>query len=49
MPEEPAAAAPAAGDGGGDAGPGLDPRVPAHLWERSQKGKATWFAKQAGG
>lgn len=50
MPEEPAAAAPAA-DGGDSAaaGSGLDPRVPAHLWERSQKGKATWYAKQAGG
>ena len=50
MPEEPAAAAPAA-DGGDSAAAasGLDPRVPAHLWERSQKGKATWYAKQAGG
>ena len=49
MPEEPAAAAgaPAGGDGGGGA-TGLDPRVPAHLWDRSRKGKETWLAKQAG-
>jgi hypothetical protein len=44
MPAEaaPAAAAPAA-DG---SGAGLDPRVPAHLWERSRLGRETWLAKQ---
>jgi hypothetical protein len=44
MPTEaaPAAAAPAA-DG---AGAGLDPRVPAHLWERSRLGREKWLAKQ---
>ena len=44
MPAEaaPAAAAPS-GDGGGV---GLDPRVPAHLWERSRLGREKWLAKQ---
>ena len=44
MPAEaaPAAAAPS-GDGGGS---GLDPRVPAHLWERSRLGREKWLAKQ---
>jgi len=39
---EPAAAAPA-GDG---SGPALDPRVPAHLWERSRLGRERWNAKK---
>lgn len=38
----PAAAAPA-GDG---AASGLDPRVPAHLWERSRLGRERWTTKQ---
>jgi hypothetical protein len=37
----PAAAAPADG-----AASGLDPRVPAHLWERSRVGRERWLAKQ---
>ncbi len=44
MPAEaaPAAAAPST-DG---AASGLDPRVPAHLWERSRVGRERWMAKQ---
>lgn len=44
MPAEaaPAAAAPSA-DG---AASGLDPRVPAMLWERSRLGRERWMAKQ---
>lgn len=44
MPAEaaPVEAAPAA-DG---AGAGLDPRVPAMLWERSRLGRERWMAKQ---
>ena len=38
---EPAAAAAPSADGG----PGLDPRVPAHLWERSRLGLAKWREK----
>lgn len=40
-----AEAAPAAAAGDGGAGGGLDPRVPAHLWERSQAALARWRAK----
>ena len=44
MPAEAApAAAASSGDGGGA---GLDPRVPAHLWERSRLGREKWLAKQ---
>jgi hypothetical protein len=43
--EPAAAAAPAAG---GDGGPALDPRVPAHLWERSRAGLAKWKANHGG-
>ena len=39
-----AAAAPAAGGGGVV----LDPRVPAHLWERSQAAMAKWKATHGG-
>lgn len=43
----PADAAPAAAATSGDgAASGLDPRVPAHLWERSKVGRERWFAKQ---
>lgn len=42
----PAEAAPAAAAPAGDAGSGLDPRVPAHLWERSRLGRERWMAKQ---
>lgn len=44
MPAEaaPAAAAAPSGDGAS----GLDPRVPAHLWERSRLGRERWVAKQ---
>lgn len=43
----PAEAAPAAAAGSGDGGAsGLDPRVPAHLWERSKLGRERWLAKQ---
>lgn len=46
MAQVPAAAeAPAAAESG-DAGSGLDPRVPAHLWERSKLGRERWFAKK---
>ena len=38
---EPAAAAAPSPDGG----PALDPRVPAHLWERSRLGLAKWREK----
>mgnify|MGYP007086248776 CR=1 FL=1 len=44
MPAEAAPAAVASGDGGGASG--LDPRVPAHLWERSRVGRERWLAKQ---
>ena len=42
----PAEAAPAAAAPAGDAASGLDPRVPAHLWERSRLGRERWVAKQ---
>jgi hypothetical protein len=42
----PAEAAPAADAPAGDAASGLDPRVPAHLWERSRLGRERWLAKQ---
>jgi hypothetical protein len=42
----PAEAAPAADAPAGDADSGLDPRVPAHLWERSRLGRERWLAKQ---
>ena len=45
MAQMPAEAAPAAAPAG-DAGSGLDPRVPAHLWERSRLGRERWKAKQ---
>ena len=46
MAQMPAEAAPAAAteSSGGDSG--LDPRVPAHLWERSKLGRERWQAKQ---
>lgn len=48
--EELAAMAPAAAEApaaapSGDGTPGLDPRVPAHLWERSRLGREKWQAK----
>lgn len=42
----PAEAAPAAAAPSADGGPSLDPRVPAHLWERSRLGRERWVAKQ---
>jgi hypothetical protein len=42
----PADAAPAAAAPSADGGPALDPRVPAHLWERSRLGRERWMAKQ---
>jgi hypothetical protein len=42
----PAEAAPAAAAPAGDVDSGLDPRVPAHLWERSRLGRERWVAKQ---
>ena len=42
----PAEAAPAAAAPSADGGPALDPRVPAHLWERSRLGRERWMAKQ---
>jgi len=42
----PAEAAPAAAAPAGDGASGLDPRVPAHLWERSRLGRERWVAKQ---
>ncbi|MFM9082869.1 MAG: hypothetical protein ACKOQ7_03050 [Actinomycetota bacterium] len=46
MAQVPAAeAAPAADSGGGDTASGLDPRVPALLWERSQAALARWRVK----
>lgn len=48
MAQVPAAAEPAAAAApSGDAASGLDPRVPAHLWERSRLGRERWLAKQA--
>ncbi len=44
MPAEAAPAAAATADSGGASG--LDPRVPAHLWERSRVGRERWLAKQ---
>ena len=47
MAQMPAEAAPAAAAPSGDgAASGLDPRVPAHLWERSRLGRERWVAKQ---
>lgn len=47
LAQVPAEAAPAAGAPSGDgAASGLDPRVPAHLWERSRVGRERWMAKQ---
>ena len=40
-----AAEAPAAAAASGDGASGLDPRVPAHLWERSRLGREKWQAK----
>ena len=42
----PAEAAPAAATSSDAAGSGLDPRVPAHLWERSRVGRERWLAKK---
>ena len=42
----PAEAAPAAAAPSADGGSSLDPRVPAHLWERSRNGLEKWKAKQ---
>ena len=42
----PAEAAPAAAAPSGEGGPALDPRVPAHIWERSRNGLEKWKAKQ---
>ena len=41
----PAAAEAPAAAASGDGAPGLDPRVPAHLWERSRLGREKWQAK----
>lgn len=46
MAQMPAEAAPAAAAPSADGGPSLDPRVPAHLWERSRLGRERWAAKQ---
>ena len=46
MAQMPAEAAPAAAAPSADGGPSLDPRVPAHLWERSRLGRERWKAKQ---
>ena len=46
MAQMPAEAAPAAAAPSADGGPSLDPRVPAHLWERSRLGRERWVAKQ---
>ena len=46
MAQVPAAAEAPAAASSGDAGSGLDPRVPAHLWERSKLGRERWFAKK---
>lgn len=43
VPAEAAPAAAAPSDGGAS---GLDPRVPALLWERSKLGRERWAAKQ---
>ena len=48
MAQMPAAAEPAAAAPAADGTPGLDPRVPAHLWERSRLGRERWFAKKSG-
>lgn len=48
MAQVPAAAEPAAAAPSGEAASGLDPRVPAHLWERSRLGRERWLAKQSG-
>ena len=42
----PAEAAPAASAGSDAPASGLDPRVPAHLWERSRVGRERWLAKK---
>ena len=46
MAQMPADAAPAAAPSADAAASGLDPRVPAHLWERSRIGRERWMAKQ---
>ena len=46
MAQMPAEAAPAAAPAADGAASGLDPRVPAHLWERSRLGRERWVAKQ---
>lgn len=46
MAQMPAEAAPAAAPSADSAASGLDPRVPAHLWERSRLGRERWMAKQ---
>ena len=47
LAQMPAEATPATATTTGDgAASGLDPRVPAHLWERSRVGRERWFAKQ---
>jgi hypothetical protein len=46
LAQMPAEAAPAAAPAADGAGAGLDPRVPAHLWERSRLGREKWLAKQ---
>lgn len=47
LAQVPAEAAPAAAAPSGDSdASGLDPRVPAHLWERSRVGRERWMAKQ---
>jgi hypothetical protein len=45
LAQMPADAAPAAAAADGAAS-GLDPRVPAHLWERSRLGRERWATKQ---
>jgi len=45
---EPAAAAAAVAPAAGGGGVALDPRVPPHLWERSQAAMAKWKATHGG-
>lgn len=46
--DEAASAAPGAAVAEGGGGAGLDPRVPALLWERSQAAMAKWKANKGG-
>ena len=46
LAQMPADAAPDAAPAADGAASGLDPRVPAHLWDRSRLGRERWAAKQ---